>query len=107
MTHHLRALERDGLVRLERHAKHVHVYHAGSPGRGPESLLGVRGAAASLFEALLAAGPATQGELGARLGISAQLVSHHLRGLVRRGLVEVQGGRPKRYAPSAHEARAP
>ncbi len=97
--YHLHVLARSRLVRLDRRARHVHVYAVREAPR-VEALLSVRGAAAQIYRAVPTDAEVSQSDLQRSLGYSPQLISYHLRSLVRDGLVEIVGGRPKRYRRS-------
>jgi DNA-binding transcriptional ArsR family regulator len=94
--YHLELLRRSGLVTLEPNGKHLVVYQRSDAARSARARLDVRGKAAAVYDAL-AAGAMTQAELQGALGLSRQLVAHHLGCLVEDHLVTVLPGRPKRY----------
>jgi DNA-binding transcriptional ArsR family regulator len=89
-------LRRANVLRLERRGHRVHVVPADARPTGA-SISGAHGSAGSLYARLPPAGGATQRELASALGLSRQLVSHHLRALTRMGLAREVGGFPKRY----------
>lgn len=98
LTYHVRVLKRARLVQTERSGRFVHVFPAeGQRGHAPEAVLNARGAARRIYDLLSCDGGLSQDQIRARLGISVQLVSHHLRRLERDGLVCASGAAPRRY----------
>lgn len=95
--YHLGVLRRSGLVLLERDVNHVRVRLPGVP-RPAGQELDARGRARDVHAALRLRGPATQREIRDALGLSAALVSHHVRALERDGVVVRLPGWPPRFA---------
>lgn len=95
--YHLRVLRRSGLVVIEPSGRHVRVRPPGVAG-SLAAELAPRGAAAQIHAHLVSRGPLAQHDIGRALGLSAQLVSHHVRALEREGRLVRQPGWPPRFA---------
>lgn len=101
LVHHLRALERAGLVTSRREGAFRRFYAVGSAPRTVTFVpvdAGLTPMQARVVR-LLREEPLTQSELAARLGLSQQGTSHHVKQLERAGRIEAQfDGRVWRYA---------
>lgn len=110
LHYHLGVLRKANVIDTKRAGKHTLVYPHVHHGDTTEHRLMLRGQAANVYAALAEVG-ATQSELAARLGLSRQLIAHHLVLLERDGLLIVEDARPKRYrrklATPARPARPP
>ncbi|MFA5860697.1 MAG: ArsR family transcriptional regulator [Candidatus Thermoplasmatota archaeon] len=101
LVHHLRALERAGYLSSRKEGAFRRFYAAGSaPAPAPKSVTYVAPLTPmqSRVLELVRERPMTQAELGERLGITQQGVSHHVKSLERAGHVAaVYDGRVWRY----------
>lgn len=100
LVHHLRALERAGVVSSRKEGAYRRFYAAGAaPAASVLHVPALTPMQARVLEVLREA-PLTQGELAERLGLSQQTTSHHVKSLVRGGHVEGYfDGRVWRYRP--------
>lgn len=96
LHYHLAVLRKANLIVIERAGKHALAYPRAMVIGGPELRLTLRGQASRVYDALDQDG-ATQSELVEQLGLSRQLVAHHLARLEEDHLLEVVDGRPKVY----------
>lgn len=103
LHYHLAVLRKSDLIVIERAGKHVLAYPRTRSGEAAEHRLSLRGQAANIYAAL-SDSSTTRSELARRLGLSRQLVAHHLSLLEREGLVVVEDGRPKGYRRRREEA---
>ncbi|HLE96984.1 MAG TPA: helix-turn-helix domain-containing protein [Candidatus Thermoplasmatota archaeon] len=92
-TFHLRILKEAGVVRREGLGRYAFVVAAGTRPEGDAPVLIPQRRARVIFDALPIDGaPVPVPGLRARLGMSRQLLDHHLLGLVARGVVRVDVG---------------
>lgn len=112
IVHHLRALERAGLVASRKEGAYRRFYPVGAapaPALAPPPAPApahVRVAVLTPMQQrvmdVLREAPLTQGELAERLGLSQQGTSHHVKSLERAGHIEAEyDGRVWRYKPIA------
>lgn len=107
LTYHLDVLLRQGEVAIGRNGRHVLVW---VPGAEPPPLperLHARGAAAKIYALVGSRSEVLQRDVQEALGLSRQLVAHHLRALVADGLIVIVGGHPKRYQVAAFSSLPP
>ncbi|MEA3202195.1 MAG: hypothetical protein QOE90_3623 [Thermoplasmata archaeon] len=98
-TFHLRMLEDAGYLRQERQGRYRLVFPRGAVPLGASATIPL-GLARELYDSLPEDGAGVDArELAARLGVSRQLLNHHLRALQARGLVRDEGrGAARRVA---------
>ncbi|MCA1812379.1 MAG: helix-turn-helix domain-containing protein [Halobacteriales archaeon] len=96
-THHLRVLERDGLVVERRQGRYTHFFPAGTPIETRGTLGALRHPARKTLVDVLAAGPCTLKDLGARAGLAPSTLHHHVRVLREAGVIEAHGSRPRMW----------
>ncbi len=104
LHYHLGVLHRAGTIKLDQDGKHTRAYTYDCTAPKPAMHLQERGAALTVYNAILPGAAVTQRELIERTRLSRQLLSHHLKTLERDGLISTTGARPKLYARAASEA---
>jgi predicted transcriptional regulator len=93
LAHHLRALERERLIRLERRGLKLRFYPAGlppaeaAPDPEAEPLLPKQ---AALLEFVRANPGTSQARVATALGVSRQALHYHVHGLAERGLLAIE-----------------
>lgn len=98
LVHHLRTLERHGLVVSRREGPLRRFYAVGAaPIPAPPAIPTTP--VQDRVLALLDEAPLTQKELAERLGLTQQGVSYHVKTLERKGLLVVRDGRARRVRP--------
>lgn len=101
--YHLFVLERSRHVRVERSGRYRLLLPAGAS-TPPLAALRVRGKALDVYEWLAENPGASASEAAASLGLTRQLVGHHLLSLRRRGLARSDGAAWFANAPQAPQA---
>lgn len=97
--HHLRVLEREGLVDLEGRGRLTWVFDSALPRRERDLLVATRPSAARrLLVALGVRDRVTVGSLAEELALSKKVIRKHLGALARIGAVERSGGNPPSFA---------
>lgn len=104
LIHHLRHLERASIIASRREGAFRRFYLVGSAPARAVPVLQVAKLTPMQERVMqeLAAGPLTQGELAARLGLTQQGANHHVKGMERAGHIEpFHDGRAWRYRVKA------
>jgi len=97
-SHHLRVLEREGLIVERRQGRYLHYFPAGTPADTRSALGAARHPARRVLVEALREGPRTVKELAEISGLAPSTLQHHMRVLREEGIIEARGTRPRRWS---------
>jgi DNA-binding transcriptional ArsR family regulator len=97
-AHHLRVLERDGLIVERRQGRYIHYFPAGTPAEARGPLGALRHPKRRALVGVLERGPCTLRDLGLRANVPPSTLHHHVRVLREAGVIEARGVRPRLWA---------